>query len=54
MMQLWVALKASWAKEIHRFYAYLGPDSGSSVITMTLYFIFGNLIGSRIGEIHGF
>lgn len=36
-------------------YAYLGSDSGSPVITMTLYFIiFGNLIGSRIGEMHGF
>jgi ABC-type multidrug transport system permease subunit len=37
------------------FYAYLGANLVPPVITMTLYFIiFGNLIGSRIGEMHGF
>lgn len=37
-------------------YAYLGADAlVPPVITMTLYFIiFGNLIGSRIGDMHGF
>ncbi|XPE40789.1 ABC transporter permease [Shigella flexneri] len=55
MMQLyWVALKSIWAKEIHRFMR-IWVQTGAPVITMTLYFIiFGNLIGSRIGERHGF
>lgn len=36
-------------------YAYLDQTLVPPVITMTLYFvIFGNLIGSRIGEMHGF
>ncbi len=38
-------------------YAYLGAEITlvPPVITMTLYFIiFGNLIGSRIGDMHGF
>lgn len=36
-------------------YAYLIQTLVPPVITMTLYFvIFGNLIGSRIGEMHGF
>lgn len=56
MMQLyWVALKSIWAKEIHRFMRIWGQTLVPPVITMTLYFIiFGNLIGSRIGEMHGF
>lgn len=56
MMQLyWVALKCIWAKEIHRFMRIWVQTLVPPVITMTLYFIiFGNLIGSRIGEMHGF
>ena len=55
-MQLyWVALKSIWAKEIHRFMRIWIQTLVPPVITMTLYFvIFGNLIGSRIGEMHGF
>ncbi|MEA1063638.1 ABC transporter permease [Erwinia sp. HR93] len=56
MMQLyWVALKSIWAREIHRFMRIWIQTLVPPVITMTLYFIiFGNLIGSRIGEMHGF
>ena len=56
MMHLyWVALKSIWAKEIHRFMRIWIQTLVPPVITMTLYFvIFGNLIGSRIGEMHGF
>jgi len=56
MMQLyWVALKSIWAKEINRFMRIWIQTLVPPVITMTLYFIiFGNLIGSRIGEMHGF
>lgn len=55
-MQLyWVALKSIWAKEIHRFMRIWVQTLVPPVITMTLYFIiFGNLIGSRISEMHGF
>ena len=55
-MQLyWVALKSIWTKEIHRFMRTWVQTLVPPVITMTLYFvIFGNLIGSRIGEMHGF
>lgn len=42
-------------KEIHRFMRIWVQTLVPPVITMTLYFvIFGNLIGSRIGEMHGF
>ncbi|MFC3396496.1 ABC transporter permease [Brenneria rubrifaciens] len=56
MMQLyWVALQSIWGKEIHRFGRIWAQTLLPPVITMTLYFIiFGNLIGSRIGEMHGF
>ncbi len=56
MMHLyWVALKSIWTKEIHRFTRIWIQTLVPPVITMTLYFIiFGNLIGSRIGEMHGF
>ena len=56
MMHLyWVALKSIWAKEIHRFMLIWVQTLVPPVITMTLYFIiFGNLIGSRIGDMHGF
>lgn len=51
----WVALKSIWAKEINRFMRIWVQTTVPPVITMTLYFIiFGNLIGSRIGEMHGF
>ncbi len=51
----WVALKSIWAKEIHRFMRIWVQTLVPPVITMTLYFIiFGNLIGSRIGDMHGF
>ncbi len=42
-------------QEIHRFMRIWIQTLVPPVITMTLYFvIFGNLIGSRIGEMHGF
>ncbi|ARU95116.1 ABC transporter permease [Tatumella citrea] len=51
----WVALKSIWAKETHRFMRIWIQTLVPPVITMTLYFIiFGNLIGSRIGDMHGF
>lgn len=51
----WVALKSIWAKEINRFARIWIQTLVPPVITMTLYFIiFGNLIGSRIGDMHGF
>ena len=51
----WVALKSIWTKEVHRFARIWIQTLVPPVITMTLYFIiFGNLIGSRIGEMHGF
>ncbi|WP_191091687.1 ABC transporter permease [Affinibrenneria salicis] len=55
-MQLyWVALQSIWMREINRFGRIWVQTLVPPVITMTLYFIiFGNLIGSRIGEMHGF
>lgn len=51
----WVALKTIWIKEITRFSRIWIQTLVPPIITMTLYFvIFGNLIGSRIGELHGF
>lgn len=51
----WTALQSIWAKEMHRFLRIWIQTLVPPVITMTLYFIiFGNLIGSRIGEMHGF
>ncbi|PIJ49788.1 ABC transporter permease [Erwinia sp. OLTSP20] len=51
----WVALKSIWDKEINRFARIWVQTLVPPVITMTLYFIiFGNLIGSRIGLMHGF
>ncbi len=45
MRKHWVALKASRAKEIHRFMRIWVQTLVPPVITMTLYFIiFGNLI----------
>lgn len=56
MMHLyWVALQSIWVKEVTRFGRIWIQTLVPPVITMTLYFIiFGNLIGSRIGEMHGF
>ncbi|OSM95616.1 MULTISPECIES: ABC transporter permease [Lonsdalea] len=51
----WVALQSIWTKEVNRFARIWVQTLLPPVITMTLYFIiFGNLIGSRIGEMHGF
>ncbi|GBK59098.1 transporter [Edwardsiella piscicida] len=50
-----MALCSIWSKEVHRFGRIWVQTLVPPVITMTLYFIiFGNLIGSRIGEMHGF
>ncbi|MGK2959910.1 MAG: ABC transporter permease [Candidatus Malihini olakiniferum] len=56
MTQLyWVALKSIWIKEINRFSRIWIQTLVPPAITMTLYFIiFGSLIGSRVGEMHGF
>ncbi|MEI7177190.1 ABC transporter permease [Pectobacterium carotovorum] len=56
MMHLyWVALQSIWVKEVTRFGRIWIQTLVPPVITMTLYFIiFGNLIGSRIGDMHGF
>ncbi|SQI36940.1 Inner membrane transport permease yadH [Leminorella richardii] len=51
----WIALKSIWIKEVTRFARIWVQTLVPPVITMTLYFIiFGNLIGSRIGEMQGF
>ena len=51
----WVALQSIWVKEVTRFGRIWIQTLVPPVITMTLYFIiFGNLIGSRIGDMHGF
>lgn len=51
----WIALKSIWIKEVTRFARIWIQTLVPPVITMTLYFIiFGNLIGSRIGEMQGF
>lgn len=51
----WVALESIWIKEITRFGRIWIQTLVPPVITMTLYFIiFGNLIGSRIGDMGGF
>jgi len=50
-----VALKTIWRKEITRFTRIWVQTLVPPAITMTLYFvIFGNLIGSRIGQMGGF
>lgn len=51
----WTAFKSLLAKEINRFTRIWVQTLVPPAITMTLYFIiFGNLIGSRIGEMNGF
>ncbi|MDO6683788.1 MULTISPECIES: ABC transporter permease [unclassified Oceanobacter] len=50
----WVALKTIVVKEVRRFTRIWQQTLVPPAITMTLYFvIFGNLIGSRIGEMGG-
>lgn len=53
--ELWIAFSTIVSKEIRRFTRIWGQTLLPPAITMTLYFIiFGNLIGSRIGEMDGF
>ncbi|MFZ7344014.1 ABC transporter permease [Avibacterium volantium] len=56
MMSLaWVAFQTIFVKEVRRFTRIWVQTLVPPVITMTLYFvIFGQLIGHRIGEMHGF
>lgn len=50
-----IALQSIWRKETNRFLRIWVQTLVPPVITMSLYFvIFGNLIGSRIGEMGGF
>ncbi|MFZ7173621.1 ABC transporter permease [[Pasteurella] aerogenes] len=54
-MLAWVSFKTILAKEVRRFTRIWVQTLIPPVITMTLYFvIFGQLIGSRIGEMGGF
>jgi ABC-2 type transport system permease protein len=51
----WIALTTIWIKECTRFLRIWIQTLVPPAITMSLYFvIFGNLIGSRIGEMGGF
>ena len=51
----WVALQTLVVREIRRFFRIWPQTILPPAITMTLYFIiFGNLIGSRIGQMGGF
>lgn len=51
----WVAFHTLLTREVRRFLRIWPQTLLPSAITMTLYFIiFGNLIGSRIGEMGGF
>ncbi|PSW04642.1 ABC transporter permease [Photobacterium lipolyticum] len=53
--QYWIAFQSLITKEVHRFTRIWVQTLVPPAITMTLYFIiFGNLIGSRIGEMNGF
>ena len=55
MFKYGVALKSLWYKECIRFLRIWVQTLVPPAITMSLYFvIFGNLIGSRIGEMGGF
>ncbi|MDO4429950.1 MAG: ABC transporter permease [Lonepinella koalarum] len=55
MALAWVAFTTILHKEIHRFMRIWLQTLVPPVITMSLYFvIFGQLIGSRIGEMSGF
>ncbi len=51
----WIAFSTIVRKEVHRFMRIWVQTLVPPAITMTLYFvIFGNLIGSRIGEMGGY
>jgi ABC-2 type transport system permease protein len=51
----WIAFNTLLVREIRRFFRIWPQTLLPPAITMTLYFIiFGNLIGSRIGEMGGF
>lgn len=51
----WIALKSLWRKEVTRFLRIWVQTLIPPVVTMSLYFvIFGNLIGSRVGDMGGF
>ncbi len=53
--QTLIALQTILVKEVRRFTRIWPQTLLPPAITMTLYFvIFGHLIGSRIGQIHGF
>jgi ABC-2 type transport system permease protein len=53
--QYLTALNSIWVKEINRFLRIWVQTLVPPAITMSLYFIiFGNLIGSRIGDMNGF
>lgn len=55
MRYQWVAFYTILSKEIRRFTRIWAQTLLPPAITMTLYFvIFGNLIGSRIGDMGGF
>ena len=55
MLNYWVAFAAIVTKEVKRFVRIWPQTLLPPAITMVLYFvIFGNLIGSRIGEMDGF
>ena len=55
MFKYGVALKSIWIKECNRFLRIWVQTLVPPAITMSLYFvIFGNLIGSRIGDMGGF
>ncbi len=52
--QLWVAFSTIVIKEIRRFMRIWQQTLLPPAITMTLYFvIFGNLVGSQVGAVHG-
>ncbi|PHS24355.1 MAG: ABC transporter permease [Methylophaga sp.] len=54
-MNNWIAFRTLLTREIRRFLRIWPQTLLPPAITMTLYFIiFGNLIGSRIGEMDGF
>ncbi|TXI34625.1 MAG: ABC transporter permease, partial [Aquipseudomonas alcaligenes] len=51
----WVALQTIVRREVRRFMRIWAQTLLPPAITMSLYFvIFGNLVGSRIGEMGGF
>lgn len=54
-MNNWIAFRTLFTREVRRFLRIWPQTLLPPAITMTLYFIiFGNLIGSRIGEMDGF